>query len=453
MESPIPALSYLNGNVLADVTAYVEVWSSSRRENYSKTFSQQLLNLGAKVSKTFNKQVTHVVFKDGHQGTWDKAVKAGVKLVSVLWVEKCREAAAHIDESEFPAINTNDGLPQIFKKKHKCMQPKDFVEKTPENDRRMQRKFDKMSKELKVQKSAVDDPVLSFDDYGTLMYSPKAVAADRCNAMEKRIKETKNKRENLSPTASQISQTFDFPPLKPSLRYSSPALSSPLGNGSTDLDTSYDELWASLEKKQSISNDRKNKVTRKEYVKGATELEEPNCLINSGISSFNLTPLQSKGKKNNHAITDSQKKSRKSLVRSKIVEDPDSVMNCSTKNALDSSVYYGALANKPTVKKARLSSLRSEHSTSTKMIVVPEIAKFSELTNGSDSEGTCFEDFFSADKECQRRPISRFSLGTLPPKSPTSPLLNVNKKGSSRKRMSAQDPGELNSCGGKKRKT
>ncbi|NP_001084909.1 microcephalin 1 S homeolog [Xenopus laevis] len=305
------------------------------------------------------------------------------------------------------------------------MQPKDFVEKTPENDRRMQRKFDKMSKELKVQKSAVDDPVLSFDDYGTLMYSPKAVAADRCNAMEKRIKETKNKRENLSPT----------------------------GNGSTDLDTSYDELWASLEKKQSISNDRKNKVTRKEYVKGATELEEPNCLINSGISSFNLTPLQSKGKKNNHAITDSQKKSRKSLVRSKIVEDPDSVMNCSTKNALDSSVYYGALANKPTVKKARLSSLRSEHSTSTKMIVVPEIAKFSELTNGSDSEGTCFEDFFSADKECQRRPISRFSLGTLPPKSPTSPLLNVNKKGSSRKRMSAQDPGELNSCGGKKRKT
>ncbi|XP_018119828.1 microcephalin 1 S homeolog isoform X3 [Xenopus laevis] len=425
MESPIPALSYLNGNVLADVTAYVEVWSSSRRENYSKTFSQQLLNLGAKVSKTFNKQVTHVVFKDGHQGTWDKAVKAGVKLVSVLWVEKCREAAAHIDESEFPAINTNDGLPQIFKKKHKCMQPKDFVEKTPENDRRMQRKFDKMSKELKVQKSAVDDPVLSFDDYGTLMYSPKAVAADRCNAMEKRIKETKNKRENLSPT----------------------------GNGSTDLDTSYDELWASLEKKQSISNDRKNKVTRKEYVKGATELEEPNCLINSGISSFNLTPLQSKGKKNNHAITDSQKKSRKSLVRSKIVEDPDSVMNCSTKNALDSSVYYGALANKPTVKKARLSSLRSEHSTSTKMIVVPEIAKFSELTNGSDSEGTCFEDFFSADKECQRRPISRFSLGTLPPKSPTSPLLNVNKKGSSRKRMSAQDPGELNSCGGKKRKT
>lgn len=41
-----------------------------------------------KVSKTFNKQVTHVVFKDGYQSTWDKAQKKGVKLVSVLWVEK-----------------------------------------------------------------------------------------------------------------------------------------------------------------------------------------------------------------------------------------------------------------------------------------------------------------------------------------------------------------------------
>lgn len=41
-----------------------------------------------KVSKTFNKQVTHVVFKDGYQSTWDKAQKKGVKLVSVLWVDK-----------------------------------------------------------------------------------------------------------------------------------------------------------------------------------------------------------------------------------------------------------------------------------------------------------------------------------------------------------------------------
>lgn len=40
------------------------------------------------VSKTFNKHVTHVIFKEGRLATWRKAQKAGVKMVSVLWVEK-----------------------------------------------------------------------------------------------------------------------------------------------------------------------------------------------------------------------------------------------------------------------------------------------------------------------------------------------------------------------------
>uniref|UniRef100_A0A8C3NYN6 BRCT domain-containing protein n=1 Tax=Cyanoderma ruficeps TaxID=181631 RepID=A0A8C3NYN6_9PASS len=74
--------------VLKGISAFVEVWSSNRRENYSKTFEQQLLDMGAKVSKTLNKHVTHVVFKDGRLTTWKKAQEMGVKIVSVLWVEK-----------------------------------------------------------------------------------------------------------------------------------------------------------------------------------------------------------------------------------------------------------------------------------------------------------------------------------------------------------------------------
>ncbi|XP_038253478.1 microcephalin isoform X15 [Dermochelys coriacea] len=193
--------------ILQGVSAYVEVWSSNRTENYSKTFAQQLLDMGAKVSKTFNKQVTHVVFKEGHLATWRKAQKTGVKLVSVLWVEKCREAGAHVDESLFPAIYTNEGLPLLIKK-HKCMQPKDFIEKTPENDKRLQKKLDMMAKELDVQKTATetDIPILLFEDDGSLAYSPTNKIKDQCSAMEKRIKDMKEKRENLSPTASQMSQ-------------------------------------------------------------------------------------------------------------------------------------------------------------------------------------------------------------------------------------------------------
>uniref|UniRef100_A0A7N9D2T9 Microcephalin n=1 Tax=Macaca fascicularis TaxID=9541 RepID=A0A7N9D2T9_MACFA len=141
--------------ILKDVVAYVEVWSSNGTENYSKTFTTQLVDMGAKVSKTFNKQVTHVIFKDGYQSTWDKARKRGVKLVSVLWVEKCRTAGAHIDESLFPAANTNEHLPSLIKKKRKCMQPKDFNFKTPENDKRFQKKFEKMAKELQRQKTSL----------------------------------------------------------------------------------------------------------------------------------------------------------------------------------------------------------------------------------------------------------------------------------------------------------
>ncbi|NWI45575.1 MCPH1 protein, partial [Picathartes gymnocephalus] len=193
------------------ISAFVEVWSSNRTENYSKTFEQQLLDLGARVSKTLNKHVTHVVFKDGRLTTWKKAQKMGVKIVSVLWVEKCRETGVHVDESLFPAVDTNEGslLPI---KKHKCMQPKDYVEKTPENNRKLQRRLNQMAKELALQKTAVntetDVPVLLFEDNGSLIYSPVNKIKDQCSAMERRIKDTKEKRENLSPTGSQMTQTL-----------------------------------------------------------------------------------------------------------------------------------------------------------------------------------------------------------------------------------------------------
>ncbi|NWZ83903.1 MCPH1 protein, partial [Poecile atricapillus] len=191
------------------IFAFVEVWSSNRTENYSKTFEQQLLDMGAKVSKTLNKHVTHLVFKDGRLTTWKKAQKMGVKIVSVLWVEKCRETGTHVDESLFPAVDTNEGF-LIPIKKHKCMQPKDYVEQTPENNRKLQRRLNQMAKELALQKTAVnaetDVPVLLFEDNGSLIYSPVNKIKAQCNAMERRIKDIKEKRENLSPMGSQMTQ-------------------------------------------------------------------------------------------------------------------------------------------------------------------------------------------------------------------------------------------------------
>ncbi|NXD37272.1 MCPH1 protein, partial [Copsychus sechellarum] len=163
------------------------------------------------VSKTLNKHVTHVVFKDGRLTTWKKAQKMGAKIVSVLWVEMCQETGVHVDESLFPAVDTNEGF-LLPVKKHKCMQPKDYVEKTPENNIKLQRRLNQMAKELALQKTAViaetDVPVLLFEDNGSLIYSPVNKIKDQCNAMERRINDMKEKRENLSPTGSQMTQTL-----------------------------------------------------------------------------------------------------------------------------------------------------------------------------------------------------------------------------------------------------
>ncbi|NXC78062.1 MCPH1 protein, partial [Anhinga anhinga] len=156
------------------------------------------------VSKTLNKNVTHVVFKDGRLATWRKAQKMGIKIVSVLWVEKCRETGVRVDESLFPAVDTNEGLPLLIKK-HKCMQPKDFVEKSPGNNRKLQRRLEQMTKELAVQKTAIN-AVLLFEGNGSLVYSPSNKVKGQCRTMERRIKEMKEKRGNLSSTALQMSQ-------------------------------------------------------------------------------------------------------------------------------------------------------------------------------------------------------------------------------------------------------
>ncbi|XP_063772750.1 microcephalin isoform X2 [Pseudophryne corroboree] len=331
--------------ILSGVMAYVDVWSSNRTENYSKTFTQQLLNLGAKVSKTFNKTVTHVVFKDGSQGIWDKAVKGGVKLVSVLWVEKCREAAAYVDESVFPAINTNDGVHQLLKKKRKCMQPKDFVEKTPENDKRLARRFNKMFKELDVQKSSVDIPVLSFEDDGTLLYSPKAVVADRCNAMERRIKEMKNKRENLSPTASQVSQTvFEFSVLKPSIG-SSPSVmtDSPRGQCPNDLNTSYDDIFGIMEKEVQVPSTSSNIHVMEGDAKDAFTLKY-----------ISLTPQKIKGlpsleavkkRRSSSCIQNKGRKSLKKLKTTDCTNDSLSDGSCNTPSEKNSYLGHTSVTN------------------------------------------------------------------------------------------------------------
>ncbi|XP_068423949.1 microcephalin isoform X2 [Clinocottus analis] len=203
-----------NGSVLKDVVVYVDVWSSDKTANYSKPFVQQLQEMGAQVSKAFNKQVTHVVFSNGHLATWRKAKKSGVRLVSVLWVGRCYDDGDRVDEELYPAVNDESNL-VLKNKRHRCMQPKDSPERTPENDRRMKKKLDKMMKDLAPKQPLVTDvsPII-IDEENGIVYSP---ALKRSDYMAQRLKDMKEKRENLSPTASQMVESCSTTGLKPSL--------------------------------------------------------------------------------------------------------------------------------------------------------------------------------------------------------------------------------------------
>nr|XP_015218719.1 PREDICTED: microcephalin isoform X1 [Lepisosteus oculatus]XP_015218720.1 PREDICTED: microcephalin isoform X1 [Lepisosteus oculatus]XP_015218721.1 PREDICTED: microcephalin isoform X1 [Lepisosteus oculatus]XP_015218722.1 PREDICTED: microcephalin isoform X1 [Lepisosteus oculatus] len=232
--------------ILKDVVAFVDVWSSSKNENYSKTFALQLMDMGAVVTKTFNKQVTHVVFKDGHQKTWQKAKKTGVKLVSVLWVESCKESGQRADESLYPAV-----WDEFNKRTHRCMQPTDKKVRTPQNDKRMQRKLDRMIKDLNLPKSpiATSFPSVIFDEEGTLVYNPTLVK--RADSMAKRLDEMKQKRENLSPTASQMIESGSSQSShRPSIGNSpSGSFFQNLEEESADLNSSFGDLFGGSLKK------------------------------------------------------------------------------------------------------------------------------------------------------------------------------------------------------------
>nr|XP_057914936.1 microcephalin isoform X2 [Doryrhamphus excisus] len=218
--------------VLKDVIAYVDVWSSDKRANYSKPFIQQLLEMGA---------------QNGHPAAWIKAKKSQVKLVSVLWIGRCYEDGVHVDEELYPASN-DESNPVLKNRRHRCMQPRESPERTPENDRRMRRKLDKMMKAMAPTQQLVTDvsPIIIDEDNG-IVYSPSFKRADY---MAERLKHMKEKHENISPTASQIIESSSSSGPKPSLGNSPTVFRFLYDNSDDDSTASVAELGPSPDKEK-----------------------------------------------------------------------------------------------------------------------------------------------------------------------------------------------------------
>ncbi|KAF7221331.1 microcephalin [Nothobranchius furzeri] len=236
-----------NSSLLKDVVAYVDVWSSDKRANYSKSFIQQLEKMGAQASNRFNKQVTHVIFNNGHPATWRKAKKTDVRLVSALWVGRCYDDGERADEDLFPAVN-DESNPVMKNRKHRCMLPKDSPEKTTNSNWRLKKKLDKMLKDLpSIEPDVTDKSPVIIDHENGIIYSP---ALKRSNYMAQRLRDMKDKHENISPTSSQMAASCSPTEQTPSLGSSPTVFKFQLNDQSDDPDASPAELGCSPDKEE-----------------------------------------------------------------------------------------------------------------------------------------------------------------------------------------------------------
>ena len=70
------------------------------------------------------------IFKDGKKTTRERALKKGIHLVSVLWVESCRQSEKRVSEDLFPVMEPGEAVTPLIGrlKRTKSMQPKAFEE-------------------------------------------------------------------------------------------------------------------------------------------------------------------------------------------------------------------------------------------------------------------------------------------------------------------------------------
>ncbi|XP_022174220.1 uncharacterized protein LOC111036501 [Myzus persicae] len=89
--------------ILEGVVAFVDYKIDNDRSPSS--IIHRLIELGAKVEKTFNKKVTHVIFCDGYRSTYNKAMKLNIPLVSARWIEYSKLANKMLEPADYPPVD------------------------------------------------------------------------------------------------------------------------------------------------------------------------------------------------------------------------------------------------------------------------------------------------------------------------------------------------------------
>ncbi|BES98167.1 BRCA1 C Terminus (BRCT) domain [Nesidiocoris tenuis] len=98
--------------VFAGLTIYVEI--KYLKMDKSKCIRDLVEKLGAKVVKTFAKSVNLVIFKEGKMSTYLRAKHENIPLVSVPWVDACRQLGSLVDPAKFPPSTEDEYKSEMF---------------------------------------------------------------------------------------------------------------------------------------------------------------------------------------------------------------------------------------------------------------------------------------------------------------------------------------------------
>ncbi|XP_065368282.1 microcephalin isoform X2 [Calliphora vicina] len=110
--------------IMRNIVVYVEVRSGE--DNRSAGVRKVIEALGARVNLSLNRDTTHVVFKEGLMSTFKKAKQMNVPIVSILWIEACKNQRRICDPKDYPISNLDRyENPELYTKmkRVKCMQP------------------------------------------------------------------------------------------------------------------------------------------------------------------------------------------------------------------------------------------------------------------------------------------------------------------------------------------
>lgn len=113
-------------DIFANCKIYVEVRTGD--DNRSFGIKNRLIRDGITINEKLYKDTTHVIFKDGLLSTYKNAMKMGIPVTTILWIDACQAQLRLVDTAKFKISNLDRyEHPELYKRlrREKSMQPKE----------------------------------------------------------------------------------------------------------------------------------------------------------------------------------------------------------------------------------------------------------------------------------------------------------------------------------------